>query len=309
MQQDSGDASADGNVKVSYLQPSSASQSATAEPVHVLAARAELNHDAGRATFYGSAVSGGAGLARMWQPGTGDKGGSQIEAPVLVFEQEQKRLIARAETPGTPDTVRTVLADTASAKPSPAKPASAAPATPASKDSMKPLRQGVARITSSMMVYSDIDRRADFTGGVKLLDADGELRAQQAAVFLAPASAGKAPQPPEASAASDLTGLFGGSVERIVATQHIEITQPGRRATGERLVYTAGDQTYLLTGTAAAPPRVFDAVQGTTTGAALRFRSGDDSVVVSGREGDAPAQRVHTETVTKETTKTTRTKQ
>jgi lipopolysaccharide export system protein LptA len=321
MQQDSGDATADGSVKVSYLQAGSSSQSgpasrsSSAEPVHVLAARAELDHDAGRATFYGNAVSGGPGLARMWQPAAGDKGGSQIEAPVLVFEQQQKRLIARPEAPATPGTVRTVLADSSSAKPAPA-----APAKPSSKGAVKPLRQGVARVTSSLMVYSDVDRKAEFTGGVKLLDADGELHAQQATVFLTPAAPSstpnstpvKAPKSPAASAgnpASDLTGLFGGSVDRIVATGHIEIAQPGRKATGERLVYTATDQMYVLTGTAAAPPRAVDAVQGTTTGAALRFHSGDDSVVVSGRDGDAPAQKVHTETTTKQTAKDTRTQQ
>jgi len=289
MDQDSGDATADGAVKVNYL------QSASAEPIHVLAARADLNHDASLATFYGSLASGGSGLARMWQPGTtgqgGLQGGSQIEAPVLVLEQEQKRLIARAEVPGTPDTVHVVLADSSSAKPA---------SKEAVKDTSKPLRQGAARITSSLMVYSDADRKAEFTGGVKLLDADGEMWAQQATVFLTPTSASKTPKLAVAAPASGLTGLFGGSVERIVATQRIEITQPGRRATGERLVYTASDQMFVLTGTAAAPPKVVDAVQGTTTGAALRFHSGDDSVVVSGKDGDATAQKVHTETRVKQ---------
>jgi lipopolysaccharide export system protein LptA len=288
LEQDSGNATADGSVKVSY------SQSGSAEPVHVLAARADLNHDAARATFYGSAVNGVPGLARMWQPGANGNGGSQIEAPILVFEQEQKRLTARAEAPGTPGTVHAVLADTSSAKPA------SGSSKPASKDTMKPLRQGVARITSSQMVYSDLDRQAEFTGGVKLLDSTGEMHAQQATVYLAPASTSKPRKPQAPNAASGLTGLFGGSVERIVATQHIEITQPGRKATGERLVYTASDQMFVLTGTASAPPKVVDATQGTTTGAALRFHSGDDSVVISGRDGDAPTQKVHTETRVKQ---------
>jgi lipopolysaccharide export system protein LptA len=294
MQQDSGDATADGSVKASYSQPGSA------EPVHVLGARAELNHDAARATFYGSAASGGPGLTRMWQPGANGQGGSQIEAPVLVFEQEEKRLLARPEVPGTPGTVHAVLVDSSSTKPA---------SIEAGKDTMKPLRQGVFRITSSVMVYSEADRRAEFSGGVKLLEVTGEMHAQQATVFLNPAPTGNPPRPAVASPASGLTGLFGGQVERIVATQHIEITQPGRKATGERLVYTASDQMFVLTGTAAAPPRVVDAEQGTTIGAALRFHSGDGSVVVSGRDGDAPAQKVRTETHTKETAKETRTKQ
>ena len=51
---------------------------------------------------------------------------------------------------------------------------------------------------------------------------------------------------------------MGGSVERMVATGHIEMEQPGRRATGEQLVYTASDGMYVLTGTAAVLPKVVD---------------------------------------------------
>lgn len=289
MEQDSGDATADGGVKVSYLQQGSA------EPVHVLATRAELNHDAGRATFYGRAMNGSAGLARMWQAGADGQGGSQIEAPMLVFEQAEKRLTARSEKMGEAGQVHAALASAASKK------QAEAPA----KDLAKTLSgKGVARITSSRMVYSDADRQAVFTGGVRVLDGDGEMRSEQATVFLFPADAGKAKPGKAATTArnpgASATGLLGGSVEQIVATQHIEITQPGRRATGERLVYTASDQMFVLTGTAAVPPKVVDAQQGTTTGAALRFHSGDNSVVVSGRDGDAPVQKVHTETRVKQ---------
>ncbi len=46
-EQQTGDATADGSVKVSYGQPGSL------EPVHVLAARAEMKHDTQVAKFYG----------------------------------------------------------------------------------------------------------------------------------------------------------------------------------------------------------------------------------------------------------------
>ena len=286
MEQDTGNATADGNVKVSY------SQSSSSEPIHVLATRADLNHDANRATFYGSTTDAGASLARMWQAGTAGKGGSQIESPVLVFEQDQKRLTARAASAAISGTVHAVLVNTPSSSSAP-------------KATTKSPSNGVSRITSSLLVYSDIDRKAEFTGGVRLLDASGEMHAQQATVFLTPATTGKADASAKAAKqsttpASGLNGLFGGSVERIVATQHIDITQPGRKATGERLVYTASDQMFVLTGSAAAPPKVVDAVQGTTTGASLRFHSGDDSVVVSGSDSDAPTQKVHTETHVKQ---------
>ena len=46
-----------------------------------------------------------------------------------------------------------------------------------------------------------------------------------------------------------------GSLDRVVASGQVVIDQPGLRATGERLVYTASDADFLLTGTAAAPPK------------------------------------------------------
>jgi lipopolysaccharide export system protein LptA len=284
MDQDSGDAKADGSVKVNYA------QSGTAEPVHILAARAEMNHDAGRAVFYGSDSSKGTnGLARMWQAGVGGQGGSQIEAPVLVLEQSsdgrQRRLIARAETPAEQGTVHAVLVSEPRAR-------NGANKTP---------HQDVVRITSSQMVYSDAERQAEFTGGVRVLDGDGDLRARQAMVYLEPPTVAQpVAKPLNARPTTDrtlaATGVPGGKVQRIVATQSVVITQPGRRATGERLVYTAIDQMFVLTGTLGNAPKVVDAQQGTTTGALLRFHSGDNSVMVSGSDGDAPAQKVHTET-------------
>ena len=86
------------------------------------------------------------------------------------------------------------------------------------------------------------------------------------------------------------------SVERIVVSGGIEIEQPNRRATGERLVYTAGDGVFALTGTAATPPRVVDQARGTVTGAELRFRTQDESVVISNGDTSSSGQRVHTET-------------
>ena len=72
--------------------------------------------------------------------------------------------------------------------------------------------------------------------------------------------------------------------------------QPGRKATGDKLVYTAVDETFVLTGSKAVPPRMMDEERGTITGASLTFRSGDDSVVVKGGDGG----RVTTETKLKQ---------
>ena len=68
--------------------------------------------------------------------------------------------------------------------------------------------------------------------------------------------------------------------------------QPGRTGTGAKLLYTASDERYQLTGTPSAPPRISDSVRGTVTGASLIFHGEDDSVEVAGE----PGRRVHTET-------------
>ena len=72
-----------------------------------------------------------------------------------------------------------------------------------------------------------------------------------------------------------------GQVEHIVAEGNIVITQPSRRATGERLEYVAADDKFILTG---GPPSIFDAEHGKITGDSLTFFRRDDRVLVEGRE-------------------------
>jgi len=89
---------------------------------------------------------------------------------------------------------------------------------------------------------------------------------------------------------------MGGKLERMVASGNIEMEQPGRRATGEQLVYTASDGAYVLTGTPTALPKVVDDQRGTVAGTSLRIHSGDDSIVVSNGGESGAGQRVRTET-------------
>ncbi len=122
------------------------------------------------------------------------------------------------------------------------------------------------------------------------------MRAQQAVVYLQPAQKGSSGVKTSAVPPAGGVGLMGGNVERIVATGHIEMEQPGRRATGEQVVYTASDGYFVLTGSAAVLPKVVDAQRGTVTGTSLRFHSGDDNVVVSNRGESGAGQRARTET-------------
>lgn len=294
-EQKTGDATADGSVKVSYLQPRDESvkgavaksgrakdeaESGT-EPVHVLAERAELKHDSQVAVFHG-----GAGRpARLWQ------GASQVEAPLIQFEQKAKRLVAKGDGQGAPMAVRTVL--TSAAKTDSAKTdGTASKADAKTKAGAGSGKASVLRVASRELIYSDETREAEFRGGVRVESADGTMRGERAVVYLQGASvaAGKA------GSGAVQGGFMGGSVERVVATGHIAIDQPGRRATGEQVVYTANDGVFVLSGTPGGPPKIVDEQRGTVTGTLLQFHAGDQSVVVSNGGNSGAGQRVRTET-------------
>jgi len=261
MRQDTGDIMAEGGVRVSYRQAGSA------EPVHVLAVRAELRHGAGHATFYGSNML----AARLWQ------GASQVEAPTIEFNQKDRTLAASASASGD-DLVRTVLVS-----------AGGSSSSGAGRD-----RPQILRVSSRTLRYSDADRRATFSRGVVLQVADGTIRGSEVIALLKPAvpATGSVVTTTDAKA----TGFMGGSVDRVTADGAVEVSQRGRRALGEHLVYTAIDGVFVMTGTPALPPKVVDEVQGTVTGAALQFHAGDNSVMVLGNAKGGEGRRVHTET-------------
>jgi lipopolysaccharide export system protein LptA len=246
----SGDATADGNVRVSYLQ-----QGSTDEPLHVLAARAIAHKATNTSEFF----AGSGGEAKMWQ------GGSQVTAPVLDFDRTRKTVFAHGAGEG--QAVKTVLVDMDAPKPG-----------------MK-TRNAPVRILSREMTYTNTTRQVNFDGLVQVNDQDGVMHAREATVDLSPKGAG----------VTEKNGpiAMGGGVDHIIATGAVTLDEPGRRAAGDRLVYTKADDTYVLTGTKSAPPRIVDQAQGTVTGDSLRFRRGDDSVEVLSGDG---VQRVHTET-------------
>jgi lipopolysaccharide export system protein LptA len=71
-------------------------------------------------------------------------------------------------------------------------------------------------------------------------------------------------------------------VDRVTATGHVSVSSQGRRGTGERLVYSSETDQYVLTGTAANPPRLMDPLRGAVSGTSLIFNSRDDSVSIEG---------------------------
>jgi len=250
-QRDSRDATAQGSVKVTYTQQKSQNGAEPANPgpslggdgpVHITADRGQLHHATNISVFHGTPDT----PARMWQ------GDNSILAPVLELSRTPQTLKAHGDDSSAEPVVNANLTSLIGAK----------------------HERTVVRVHSKTLFYADADRRGDFRGSVTAEDPDGVIHADQVQFYLMPAP----PKSPNGSAPSSAQT----QLDRIVATGRVVITQPGRKGVGEKLVYTADDGKYILTGTPGNPPRITDQAKGTTTGATLIFNSQDDSVVVSG---------------------------
>jgi lipopolysaccharide export system protein LptA len=263
--QESGDAFAHGNVKATWVdggagktgagktgQPGSVALGGQG-PAHVVAAEAQL-HQApdgagGEATFLGH--------ARLWQQA------NSIAAPVIVLDRQKQTLVARSTDPAEP--VRAALVSAAGPEPArtPGKEAAAKPATPS-----------VIRMRGGDLKYSDAERKAVMHGL-----AGGSVVAETGMATSVSSEVEVILLPPGNHAGTD-----GGQaqVDRMTARGHVVVTSEGRRGTGEQLVYSSESGEYVLTGTAAAPPRMTDPARGTVTGEALIFHSHEDSVSIEG---------------------------
>jgi lipopolysaccharide export system protein LptA len=132
----------------------------------------------------------------------------------------------------------------------------------------------VIRVRGGDLKYSDAERKAVMRSGVlgKVVAETGTATSSSDEIEVVLRPAGK-------TASKD-----GGQaqVDHMTARGHVVLISQGRRGTGEQLVYTGATGEYVLTGTAAVPPRMSDPARGTVTGEALIFHSSDDSVRVEG---------------------------
>ena len=181
------------------------------------------------------------GAARLWQ------GGNIVQAPAIDFNRNERTLDAQAEGNARVSTVF-VQADQSG-------------------------KQVPVDVMADHLHYDDGQRKAVFDGAIVLKSADSTLRADRAVVTLRaqnqqePVPKAQATKPPS-------------QVQSIDATGNILLQQPGRRAVGNRLIYTAEEEKFVLTGTPASPPSIFDAEHGQVTGVSLTFFNRDDRVLV-----------------------------
>ncbi|HEX4156465.1 MAG TPA: hypothetical protein VHY48_12715 [Acidobacteriaceae bacterium] len=296
-----GDAVARGAVEATFAN----AKAAAGSPVtHAMAASAVLHKAAGTVEFHGTDAQ----PARMWQ------GASQLEAASIVLDRAHDTLVAR---PGSAaGLVHVVFASSGTqAAGAGGVRGAGGRAAKEQKDQGAGSSRGkemgfessqggprVMRITSARLDYSGASGEAVFGGGVRSEAEDGLVKAQRGVVFLStkggPAAKASASGAGKAQGEPD---LLGGSVEKIVLSGDVRMEQPGRRGTGEQLLYTAATGEFVLTGGPGRPPHVVDAKQGSITGATLLFRSPDSTIIVAGEPG-AHGQskgRVHTETEVK----------
>ena len=183
------------------------------------------------------------GKARLWQ------GTNSITAPVIELSRTQQTLKAYGETGSSHTAV------------------SGAFLTPGGADK----QPGIVRLQSQRLLYSDAQRQATFSGSVVVIDDQANIRADEAVVVLAPAQA-----------PGQKSGGLQAQVDHLVANGHVRLNQGERKGSGDKLVYTSQTGLFVLSGTAANPPRLSDPERGTVTGDALIFNSRDDSVSVNG---------------------------
>jgi lipopolysaccharide export system protein LptA len=239
-----GDAFAEGDVKSTYSdlkpQPGGALL-ASSDPIHVTS-RSMTAHSTPAIALY-------SGDARLWQDA------NVIEAPAIEFDRNRRSVVAR----GSPArSVSTVLVQTEkSGKVTPVK------------------------ITSSRFSYIDGERQAHFDEGVQAKGADLTIVSREMDVFLQARDQAPTNQSVAASSSGMAAGIGSatGKIDHIVAKDEVVITQPGRKATGDQLVYTASEDKFVLTG---GPPSIFDAEHGKITGVSLTLFRHDDRVLVEG---------------------------
>ena len=238
-----GEAFADGNVKTTYsdLKPQpNGALLASSDPVHVTALHMTSKQQPGVAHFSGNVC--------LWQTN------NVVRAPLIDFDQQNRSLVAHADTRQSVSSLFVQQGQDGKLSP--------------------------VDVTADKLTYVDADRRARYTGRVFAKTTDGSIAAEQIDVYLKPAEMPNENQSGKTTLAIVPGGEGPSKIDHMVALGGVVVTEPNRRAVGERLVYTADDGKYYLTGKTVS---IFDAEHGTAWGDSLTFYSRDDRVLVESK--------------------------
>ena len=259
----SGDAFAHGNVKASWTDANAGSNAHQGRPVAAqgsvaLGGRGPAHVIAAEAQLHSaSSEATFRGHARLWQQA------NSVTAPVIVLDRERQTLAASTRDAAEP--VRVVLVSETGAK-----------------DPAKSHQPSVIRARGGDLMYSDAKRKAVMHGGVlgTVIAETGTATSISNEIEVTLLPAGKGGNQSQGQS----------QVDRMTARGHVVLTSEGRRGTGEQLVFTSATNEYVLTGSAAVPPRMTDPARGTVSGEVLIFHGRDDSVSIEGGGHKATTQ-------------------
>jgi lipopolysaccharide export system protein LptA len=238
----SGEIRAAGNVKSTYLPQKDRQQNPGGAMFSAAAAVHVTARDLVAQRSAGTATFSGG--ARLWQ------GADLVEAPTIQFNRDRRGVDARGSASQPVHSVFVQAGQNGRTVP--------------------------VNVASARLTYTGLDNQAHFTGGVTVQSTDATLKADHIDVILRQQAGGR-----QLSGQTGQTSESGSSgpaqVERIIAQGNVTMVQPGRRATGQRLVYVAADQSFTLTG---GPPSIFDAERGQISGDSLTFYTHDGRVLI-----------------------------
>ncbi|HKD92489.1 MAG TPA: LPS export ABC transporter periplasmic protein LptC, partial [Terriglobales bacterium] len=254
----SGEVRAHGDVKTTYLPQNTAARKPAADAMFSGSSPVHVtSHDLVAQRAAGTALFDGG--ARLWQ------GADLVAAPTIQFDRAHRSVDAQGQI-GRP--VASVFVQNG-------------------KDG----RVVPVNVTAARLTYAGTDNRARFSGGVTVRSADATMNADHVDVLLK-ANTGAAQSNGQTVGSTAQQNSGPAQVERIIADGGVTIVQPGRRATGQKLVYVAADQSFTLTG---GPPSIFDAERGQITGNSLTFYTQGDRVLVENpANGGAKRTVIHT---------------
>jgi lipopolysaccharide export system protein LptA len=257
MNRQTGEGFADDDVKTTYSdlkpQPDGALL-ANSDPIHVTAQHMTATKQPGIAHYTGN--------VRLWQMA------NVVRAPKMDFDNVNRSIVAQSDKSQTVSSL--FMQQSQDGKLTPVD------------------------VTADRLTYVDEERRARYTGNVLAKSPTGTVTAEQIDVYLKQAD----PDAKNSSMTAQKTkgpALPGSDtpsqIDHMVAIGRVVVTEPNRRAVGDRLVYTADDAKYLLTGKS---PSIFDAEHGTVWGDSLTFYSHDDRVLVESKRSSPTITRART---------------
>ncbi len=262
---DSGEGYGDDDVKTTYselkAQPDGALL-ASSDPIHITAQHMVGFKDPGMAHYTGN--------VRLWQ------GQNVVRAPKIDFDNTKRSMVAESDK--TQKVTSLFIQQSPDGKVTPVD------------------------VVADGMTYVDQERRARYTGNVLAKSPTAAVSTEQLDVYLKKADQDSdqtqaSAQKPQTQPSSQQKGpVLPGSdapskIDHMVAIGKVVVTEPNRRAVGDKLVYTADDAKYFLTGRL---PSIFDAEHGTVWGDSLTFYNHDDRVLVESKRSSPTVTRART---------------